>query len=239
MVSFKRKKIEENSKTLAEILLQARKDQEINLLKVERATHVPKKYLEALEKGNYSVFPGQIYGRNFLRAYAKLLALDTNRLVNLFDQEYQTYYRFRTSQNQPRLDFKPRSKSSNFIIFPRLAQTITVIAVIALLMGYLGIKIKNIVTPPFLVVQAPIDNLILQDDNQIEIIGQTEKEARLTINKEEVLIDNSGAFHKTVSLKEGLNTIAIAANKKHSRENVIERHILVTKNRDKEITLSN
>ena len=238
MVSFKCKKVEENSKTLGEVLVEARKEKEVTLVKVERKIHVQKKYLEALERGDYSIFPGQVYGRNFLRAYASFLDLDMGRLTALFDKEYDSHHRFNGSHQEPIVDFKPRSRKSSFIIFPKVAKSILVLAVVVVLVGYLSFKVKNIISPPILIIRSPADNLITEGTH-VQVVGQTEKEVELTINNEEVLIGNDGDFSKTINLKDGLNTIEVIACKKHSRENVVERHVLAVKNRDKEETLSN
>jgi len=238
MVSFKRKKVEDNKKTLAEILVERRKELEISLIKAERRTKIQKKYLDALESGDYSVFPGQVYGRNFLRAYATYLDLDIARLVSLFDKEYNLYNKFKGNVNSSNIEFKPRSKASHFIIFPKVARNIIIVAIIAILLGYLGFKVKNIVTPPFLEIRQPVDNLIVRD-YQVEVVGTTEKEAILSINNNEVLPQDSGEFIKKVNLKEGLNIIEIKASKKHSRENIIKRHILVVQNGEKDHVTSN
>lgn len=238
MVSFKRKKVEEPGKTLAEILVEARTEQEKNISMVVKETKVQEKYLLALESGNYSIFPGQVYGRNFLRAYVSYLGLDIARLIELFDKEYNLFYRFKDNSEKPETEFKPRSKPSHFIVFPKIARNMLVVAIIVLLLGYLGFRVKTIITPPPLDIFTPEDNLVVRD-YQVDIVGQTEKEATLLINNEKVLLKGDGSFSRMISLKDGLNIIEIRAGKKHSRENIVERHVLVVKNGDGNYVSSN
>ena len=48
---------------------------------VENQTKIRKRYLEALEMGNWSVLPGEVYARGFVRSYAEYLGLDGGRLL--------------------------------------------------------------------------------------------------------------------------------------------------------------
>ena len=44
-------------------------------------------YLEALEQGQYYAFPARSYGVGFLRSYSKLLDLDPDKMMDLFNKE--------------------------------------------------------------------------------------------------------------------------------------------------------
>ncbi|RIV29332.1 helix-turn-helix domain-containing protein [Alicyclobacillaceae bacterium I2511] len=48
---------------------------------VEKQTKIRSHYLEALELGNWSVLPGVVYARGFVRSYAECLGLDGGQLI--------------------------------------------------------------------------------------------------------------------------------------------------------------
>ena len=47
-------------------------------------TNISKRYLLALEKEDFSVFPGEPYAIGFLKSYGEFLDLDTSELINLY-----------------------------------------------------------------------------------------------------------------------------------------------------------
>jgi hypothetical protein len=69
---------------LGNTLSRARRARGISLEDVERDTHVSKRYLQALEAEDFSVFPAPVYARGFLRTYARYLGLNPEELVRVF-----------------------------------------------------------------------------------------------------------------------------------------------------------
>jgi cytoskeleton protein RodZ len=74
---------------IGSILKQARKRQEIELETVEERTKIRTKYLHALEDEEWDVLPAPAYARGFIRAYADLLGLDGEVLVDEYRRRYE------------------------------------------------------------------------------------------------------------------------------------------------------
>jgi cytoskeletal protein RodZ len=74
--------------SLGEILQRARLTQGLSLDQVEQATHISRRYLEALEQEHFSVLPAPVYARGFLRTYASFLGLEPAQLMPLFPVSY-------------------------------------------------------------------------------------------------------------------------------------------------------
>lgn len=72
MVSFSSKKLDD-SLTVAETLKNAREARNFTLDTAARTLGVAKKYLEAIENGNYNLLPGELYTKNFIRNYANFV----------------------------------------------------------------------------------------------------------------------------------------------------------------------
>ena len=51
---------------------------------IEQVLHIRSTYLEAIEDGNYSLIPGAVYVKGFIRNYGNFLGLDGERLVRQF-----------------------------------------------------------------------------------------------------------------------------------------------------------
>jgi cytoskeletal protein RodZ len=70
---------------LGDLLRRSRQQLNLTLDDIQAATHIQRRYLEALEEERFENLPDQVVGRGFLRAYAAALKLDPAVLVDLFD----------------------------------------------------------------------------------------------------------------------------------------------------------
>lgn len=200
-------------------LRQARLEKNLSLELVAQKTNIKPTYLLALEEDNFDKLPAGLYGRNFVREYAKFLRLNPKELVTTWQSQILA-----AEDNDP---FSRKIIARHqFIIFPKLLRNLLIIIAVIICFLYLIFYFKRIILPPQLTIIYPAANLSL-DKSNITIIGETENEAEVSINGELVLNNNDGFFQQTVNLKKGLNNITIKAKKKYSREEIITRQILV------------
>jgi len=222
MVSFKKKEIIK-SDILGEILKQAREENKIDLREAEQQTQIQKKYLEALENGQYDVLPSDVYAKNFLKTYIRLLGLEFDPLFDLFQKERVI---FDSLHDKKKNILGLGRRERRVVVTPRLIKiSLAAIAGIVLLV-YLGLGVNKIFSAPALEIISPADKLITKEEF-VKVEGRTAEEASVNINGQEVSSDNTGYFEKTVDLQKGINIIKITAVKKHSRENTVYREVLV------------
>lgn len=69
---------------IGELLVQKRLEKNIEIEQAARETNVSSRYLHALEKDSFDVFPGEPYIVGFLRIYAEYLGLDPDEAVGLY-----------------------------------------------------------------------------------------------------------------------------------------------------------
>ena len=97
---------------IGRVLERARKDRGLSLEEAERATKIRKRYLEGLERDDYTVLPDAVYAQGFLKTYANFLGLDGARL----SQELRTR---RKPRRERGLHYRaPRSQFERPIINP-------------------------------------------------------------------------------------------------------------------------
>ena len=72
--------------SIGEHLRSARESKTISLSDAANDVKISKRYLEALEEGNYSVFPAQVYIKGFLSNYAKYLGLDSKNILEQYSK---------------------------------------------------------------------------------------------------------------------------------------------------------
>lgn len=230
MISFSSKTIE-NPLTLGERLKRVREDKGISLKQVSKSINISARYIQALEDGRYAELPGEIYAKNFLRAYAKFLELDQEEFVGLFNSENVIYKKTKYSNAK---DFKkPVEKiaKSHLIVTPRVVRAVVLGLIGVVVLSYLGVKVKNILTPPLLIVEQPASNIVTTD-NFLEVGGYVENDAVVEINGEQVLANDQGNFIETIDLQLGSNAIEIKAVKRHGKETKIYRQVVVVNQDD-------
>ncbi len=75
--------------TLGEELRRRREDKGLSLREVSDATHIGSRFLQAIESDNYSILPGGIFNRGFVRSYARYVGLDEEQALVLYNQQLE------------------------------------------------------------------------------------------------------------------------------------------------------
>jgi len=70
-------------------LRRTRETRQISLPDAEKALRIRRRYLQALEMGDYAALPGEIQARGFLRNYARYLNLPVEEALARYDAEIQ------------------------------------------------------------------------------------------------------------------------------------------------------
>ena len=73
--------------TLGEELKHRREERDITLADISEATRIGTRFLKAIESDNFSVLPGGIFTRSFIRAYAKQVGMDEDEALALYQQQ--------------------------------------------------------------------------------------------------------------------------------------------------------
>ncbi|WP_088072223.1 helix-turn-helix domain-containing protein [Gottfriedia luciferensis] len=66
---------------LGKFLREAREAKGLSIDDVQELTKIQKRYLEAIEEGNYDILPGQFYVRAFIRQYAETVGVDVSSFL--------------------------------------------------------------------------------------------------------------------------------------------------------------
>lgn len=69
---------------LGQLLRKARLEKGISLEDMQETTKIRKRYLEAIEEGNYKLLPGNFYVRAFIKSYSESVGLDPNEVLQLY-----------------------------------------------------------------------------------------------------------------------------------------------------------
>lgn len=210
---FRRRKITQD-KTLGERLAFARKRQAISLEEAEEKTKIRLKYLEALEKDQYSKIPSA-YVLGYLSRYGEFLGLGGEKVALELRKGWGGKPDFRglSSVIGPKRDIKARGP----IITPRTILIILVSLAVIGLLGYIGIQVKKFSTPPELEIFKPSDQTVTAT-SPIKLEGKTFPLAQVIVNGELVVVDEEGGFAENIELVKGLNTIEVISRNRAGKE---------------------
>lgn len=117
-------------------LKEAREEKGMSLDDLQAATKIQKRYLTALEEGNYDIIPGKFYVRAFIKQYAEAVGLDSEHLFEEFKKDIPNSYNDEVSEKlssiKPQREL-PKSASKALELLPTLLVALGVIVVIAII----------------------------------------------------------------------------------------------------------
>ncbi len=200
------------------ILKNKREGLNFDLKKVSRKLNISKEYLIMIENNRLDLLPEGVYGKEFFKKYANFLNVEKKYINDALEE---------MSLNKKHDPFSAKTTNKkDFLIFPRIARNIILIIIVLACFLYLSLYAKRIFSPPEIEIFYPENNLSITEKT-ITVSGSVKDEAEIKINNELILTDEDGNFNKDINLKSGANNITISAQKKYSKEILINRYILV------------
>lgn len=205
---------------LAEKLKKTREEQGLDLQALFKCTRIPVKYLEAIEAGEFCKLPkAKAHRIAYIKEISKTLNLDSNECIDQLEKESGL-------DDSPFLHPHQSIRLFPFASISIFFRNATLVAMVFFFAGYLVWQVKGILEPPYLAVFSPTEGFVVSKP-RTTIEGETEKESKLTVNGQEVMVSEEGKFSTEIDLSSGVNTIEIAATKKHGKTTSITRHIVV------------
>ena len=194
-------------------LLEAREAQHISLKTAAKRLKINEKYLRALEEEQFELLPQGAYILGFLRNYALFLNLSYKDLQELYHQHYEK------QREVTLVPGEKRQRTSSFVLTPGKVIGFFVVVASGLLLWYLFHQYQLLTAPPTLSLFLPRDGEVY-DSKKINIVGQTDPDATLLINGEEVNLSSDGEFQmEYVAVKNGPAQIeVISRNRISSKE---------------------
>lgn len=89
---------------LGKLLKEKREEKGMSLEELQTATKIQKRYLAAIEEGNYDVLPGTFYARAFIKNYCEAVGLNYETIFDEYSHEIPQAVKETTTE------FEPRSK---------------------------------------------------------------------------------------------------------------------------------
>lgn len=98
---------------LTQALQKARQDKGMSLTDIQEITKIQRRYLEAIEAGNFDVLPGHFYARAFIKNYAEAVGLDSEKLLSEYGSELPSPPKVEEAPTPLRQSRQPRKEGSD------------------------------------------------------------------------------------------------------------------------------
>lgn len=206
--------------TVSQILKKARANKNLSLEQIAQSTKIRKEILEKLEAGDFVSLPGETYIKGFLVSFARCVGVEEQKILAFFRREYP-----KDKNKGKKLTWQPVN-TKNLTLTPGNFLAGAIAILILGFLFFLAWQYKSFAGAPLLLVYEPTDQGEFTRPF-VTVIGKTDPDTRLTINGEEVLAENDGAFQKTLQLENGVHVLKIIAVNKLGKSSEITRTIKV------------
>ncbi len=198
---------------LATILKHRRESLELSLSEAEQATRIRLSYLEAIESGDYDELKDDVYSRGYVRNYADYLGLDPKPIMKIYERERASEREMRRQSRRKqggavKFGLKP-IRSKQMIITPRTFFLISIVAMFAVVVLYIGWQVAVLSAPPRLSLNT--NEATSVTTNYGFVSGRVDGGSDLFINDSAVLVAADGSFRERIALVDGRNEIRLSA----------------------------
>ena len=224
---FKTKKVE-TVLTVGECLKRKREGLSIPIKDIGEKLKIKTAYLENLEKNNYKELPPDVYVRGFIKSYARLVGLDSEKMISIYDRERKIEDKIERKYQKREARANKLTARNFAIITPRIVTAFFSLLILFVVGYYLWHQINSFNSAPYLFVSSPYENHIVNDSN-ITVKGETEKEVSVKINGQDIFVNQSGYFEEDIILQPGKNVLVIEATNRFNGTTKEIRNIIYEK----------
>jgi len=199
--------------SVGEIFKHAREKKGLTFQDVEKEIRIRSKFLKAIENNDWAIFSSKIYIDGIITNYARLLGLDSGKMLAFFRREYERIEEIKFKKRVTNRYLTPETK--------KVALT-GLMLIFVIFFGYFIYQLKIYFSPPQVNLIQPTANIFKHED-RLKIIGKTEKEAIVNILDERVYLDKEGVFEYNFPLKIGKNELTIEVVGANGKKTVLKK----------------
>lgn len=204
-------------KKIGEIIRDARKGKKYSCKDLEKITKIKSEFITAIEMGNWQNLPTFPTVLGFVKSLSGVLNLDERMAVAVLKRDYPP--RKMDINPKPGITEKPAWN-------PKTTFLLGIVLVVVLILGYLGVQYVNFISPPKIRVESPVEGQMIVG-NKVLVFGTTELDAKVTVDNQPVLVDESGKFLTELEVSSSATKIVIKASTRSGKETIVERSIKI------------
>lgn len=208
-------------RTVGEMLRTRRTERRMSLEDVERKIRIRVRFLRAIEADDYGKLPSRAYAEGFVRTYGKFLGFNEKNITAFFRRQLAE------PSKSMLLPKKTDAvlRSSWVRLTPSRFLAILLLGFLSIFAVYFGFQYKALNDPPRLTVSVPQNDSTI-DSTRVDVIGETDPDATITVQGISVLVREDGKFFDQVQLQPGTNTITVISTSRLGKTAVVERSVI-------------
>lgn len=186
---------------VGERLKRAREKNNLTLLEISSELHIPAQQLAALERDDFSVFSAELYARGAYSSYAKYLGIETNISSHAFLRSL--------SSVRERIPLTLHTPATFFerLIHPTIILAAVVSCFALIIGGYIAWQVQSFWRLPDISITNPVSQST--SERTVILEGTAEDRSVLTVNGEQVLLQEDSHFSVPVNLHKGINAVRV------------------------------
>ncbi|MBT7913303.1 hypothetical protein HN588_05285 [Candidatus Bathyarchaeota archaeon] len=207
-------------KTAGELLKDKRQLKELSIDDIARKIKVKPEYLTALENSVFTALPSPTTTKGYLRNYARSLHLNPDTIIAMFRRDYK----------EGGVDeIIPPGLVDPVAGKPKLINANLILGISSLIffLIFLGYQVFSWLSLPKLEVIQPIDSEVYGE--KVTVKGATDLGATVTVDGQQVLIDQNGQFTLDLLFPAGTHSVIIKAENREGKSRLLERTFQISK----------
>jgi cytoskeletal protein RodZ len=192
----------------------------LTLRQVELGTKIRFKFLEAIEADDFTPMPSLSYAKGFVKNYAEFLGLSSATVLAFFRRQ---------TTDVPKSAILPKGMSESlnrsfWQLTPGRFMALVLGGLALLFLTYFVLQYRVFQQPPKLAIVSPTENF-MTTEKRLEVLGNTDSDATVTINGVSVLVRSDGRFFDQISLDPGVNKLTIIATSRLGKTTTVVREV--------------
>jgi cytoskeletal protein RodZ len=213
-IEFETKKL--SMETLGEYLLEVRNQFGFTLEEVSQKTGIYEKFIHYIETGKYHLLPPGVYVLGFLKKLAQIYNVSPEALQEQYRKERGIVEHQASEKLEGQKTWKAWSQKIS--ITPKLLTVSGSLLVGVIAFLYIVFQVFAINKTPALAISEPKNDSVIKGTS-INVVGTTETGTTVSINGQNVFVDQSGNFHTTIGVAPGQKELKIEAANKFGKKN--------------------
>jgi cytoskeletal protein RodZ len=203
-------------KSFQEILQEQMQSMDITVEKIQQQTGILERYITAFIEGKKEKLPAKPYVRGYIFKIATTLNLNGEEL-------WQSFIDDKIIRKSGAKDLLPYNRYALRIVNKKW---LVLSAILILVVVYGAINFNRLLGSPDLKIVSPAAETLVTTASTITLIGNVTSDGKLTIDGNEVIVEQNGSFREEYFLQPGLNRIEFSVKGLLSQETKVIRQII-------------
>lgn len=193
----------------------------LKLEDVEKETKIRQRYLEAIEKNEFSRISDSTIVKGFIRNYAQALNLSPEYVLAVFRRDFCENEK---GQIIPRGIIEPLDEK-RFYWTPKATFILAIFLLLGSFAFFFARQYLKFSSAPPLEITSPKEGQIFKE--KLEVSGKTDKDASVKVDGTLISISENGEFKEEIILPRGENVVTIEAVNRQGKKTVVNRKVKI------------